>query len=421
MSKLGALVRRLGLDNVPLHATATAESLALARILMLAIWIVYVVQDPVQSLTFLPQELFHAFGVFQLVPGTAWAALLTPTGLFALKSVLIGLFAWAMFGFRGARVAAAVALALVFVYLQVKKGFGGHWDHREMTLAYAHFLLLFTPAWDAFAVSRAARRPRREGVYRASLIALSLVVIIQYFFIGAARTFIGGPGIFLDGSLQNWIINRNLRPNPFGFDLGTAFLAEVWRAPLDLLFLGGTLLELVAFIVLFLRPGWLKIGFAIGFAVFHASIFLLMNVAFLENIVLILLFFDLAAPWRRARRGHNAPGVLLVDRARPAALEVAAFVRRFGRGELPVREMPASFGSPAGGLAFQLAGGSDVVTGQRARAEATFRVPGFLWLALWRTRRAGDRPLADDRSVFAAWFLGPRVAPPGADELVSND
>ena len=101
MSKLGALVRRLGLDNVPLHATATAESLALARILMLAIWIVYVVQDPVQSLTFLPQELFHAFGVFQLVPGTAWAALLTPTGLFALKSVLIGLFAWAMFGFRG--------------------------------------------------------------------------------------------------------------------------------------------------------------------------------------------------------------------------------------------------------------------------------------------------------------------------------
>ena len=287
---------------------------------MLAIWIVYVVQDPVQSLTFLPQELFHAFGVFQLVPGTAWAALLTPTGLFALKSVLIGLFAWAMFGFRGARVAAAVALALVFVYLQVKKGFGGHWDHREMTLAYAHFLLLFTPAWDAFAVSRAARRPRREGVYRASLIALSLVVIIQYFFIGAARTFIGGPGIFLDGSLQNWIINRNLRPNPFGFDLGTAFLAEVWRAPLDLLFLGGTLLELVAFIVLFLRPGWLKIGFAIGFAVFHASIFLLMNVAFLENIVLILLFFDLAAPWRRARRGHNAPGVLLVDRARPAAV-----------------------------------------------------------------------------------------------------
>ena len=115
MSKLGALVRRLGLDNVPLHATATAESLALARILMLAIWIVYVVQDPVQSLTFLPQELFHAFGVFQLVPGTAWAALLTPTGLFALKSVLIGLFAWAMFGFRGARVAAAVALADVSV------------------------------------------------------------------------------------------------------------------------------------------------------------------------------------------------------------------------------------------------------------------------------------------------------------------
>ena len=421
MTKIGDLLRRLGLDNVPLHASATAHSLALARILMLSIWIVYVFQDPVQSLTFLPHELFHAFGLFQLVPDSVWVALITPTGLLALKVLLIGLFGWALIGFRGARAAAAVSLVLVFVYLQVKKGFGGHWDHREMTLAYAHFLLLFTPAWDAFAASRASRRPRREGIYRASLIALSLVVIIQYFFIGAARTFIGGPGIFLDGSLQNWIVNRNLRPNPFGFDLGTAFLAEVWRTPLDLLFLGGTQLELAAFIVLFLRPGWLKITFAVGFAVFHASIFLLMNVAFLENIVLILLFFDLAAPWRRIRRGHDAPGVLLVDRREPAALEVAAFVARFGRGELPIREMPEALASQGRVLAFRAEGDGEIVTGRRARAEATFRVPGFLWLAIWRQWRAGDRPLDTARSAWASWFLGPRVTPAGADELVRRD
>ena len=190
---------------------------------------------------------------------------------------------------------------------------------------------------------------------------------------------------------------------------------------MDLLFLGGTLLELAAFIVLFLRPGWLKITFAVGFAVFHASIFLLMNVAFLENIVLILLFFDLAAPWRRIRRGHDAPGVLLVDRREPAALEVAAFVARFGRGELPIREMPEALASQGRVLAFRAEGDGEIVTGRRARAEATFRVPGFLWLAIWRQWRAGDRPLDTARSAWASWFLGPRVTPAGADELVRRD
>lgn len=387
--------------RVRLHESATAESLALARILIFATWIVYVLVDPIQRLALLPTELFHPFGVFRWLPSDFWAALLTPAGLLGLTLVSLALFVWAGVGLPAARWAAAAAVVCALVYLQAKKGFGGHFDHRELTLVYVTAALLLTPAWDAFAVRRPAARPRRHDVYRASLILLSLVVILQYVFIGAARMFIGGPGVFMGGTLQNWIENRNLRPNPFGFDIGTAFLDPIWAVPLDLLFLGGTLLEIAAIIVLFLPAGWFKVVFVVGFAVFHMSIFLLMNVAFPENIVLLLLFFDLAWPLRRMRRGHEEPGVAFVD---PANARARAFRERLEPvSRVRFEERP---GTP-GGLGFRAESGL-IVEGEPARTEILYRTPGRLLPAWVRDRvlhRSG--PLRSERSALGRWLFGP--------------
>ena len=304
--------------RIRLHEGVTARSLALARVVVFAIWIVFVVQDPLHDLVFLPFELFHTYGVFEFVPDSFWQAILTPAGLLGLKAVAILVFGWALLGFRGARWMTAFAVVVGMVYLQVRKGFGGHWDHRELTLVYVTAALVLTPAWDAFAAHR-TNGVRRDDIYRASLLVLSFVVIVQYVFIGAARTFIGAPGVFLDGTLQNWVENRNLRPNPFGFDIGTYFLDPFWAVPLDLLFLGGTILELASIVLLFLRPGWIKVGFVIGFAVFHMAIFLMMNVAFPENIALLVLFFDLDAPLRRMRAGRSGAGAATFDPGNPRA------------------------------------------------------------------------------------------------------
>ncbi|MEU1972496.1 hypothetical protein ABZ477_12610 [Microbacterium sp. NPDC019599] len=405
--------------RVRLHENVTAESLGLARILVFAIWIGYVLVDPVQRLTLLPTELFHSYGVFRLLPDEFWAAVLTPAGLLGLTTVCLVLFVWAGLGFRGARAVTAAAVIAALVYLQVKKGFGGHFDHRELTLVYVTAALLLTPAWDAFAVSRSRRAgARRPDVYRSSLIVLSFVVILQYVFIGTARLFIGGPGVFMNGTLQNWVENRNLRPNPFGFDLGTYFLDPFWAIPLDLLFLGGTILEITAILLLFLPPGWLKVLFLVGFTAFHSSIFLLMNVAFPENIVLLLLFFDLAWPLRRMRAGHDTAGAAIVDPGNPAA---AAFVAEVRAETVGVSYRDAA--GTSGGLEFIAAdaeasassGAPQSATGERARTEILYRRPGWLGVAWTRDhvlRRSG--PIRSDRTGFGRWLLGPVVDESGS-------
>lgn len=389
--------------KVRLLEDATASSLALARIWVFIIWAVYLLVDPVQRLTLLPIELFHTHSLFSFVPHDVWAALITPAGLLGLVTVLLVAVAWAAVGMPGARLATAVVVVLGLTYLQVKKGFGGHWDHREMSLLYITAALLISPAWDAFAVRKDPRaRSRRPGAYRAALLVACFVIVLQYVFIGAARLFIGGPGVFMNGTLQAWVENRNLRPNPFGFDLGTYFLDPVWSVPLDLLFLGGTLLEVVVLVLLFLPRSWLwaKILLVAGFVVFHGSIFVLMNVPFPEDVALLLLFFNLAAPLDRLRRTHATPGTLRFDRNSPRACDIAETAGRHAPSVTVVAEA-----SVDGGLAFDADGVG--VTGEQAYTEVLYRSPGRLLRAWWRdhiSRRRG--PLPTDRSPLAAWFVG---------------
>jgi hypothetical protein len=411
--------------KVRLHENATKETLAAARILIFATWIIYVAVDPLTQLTRIPLDLFFGFGIFEFVPESVIAGVLTPTGVLGLKTLLIALFGWALFGFPGARWVGVAGVGLGFCYLALKKGFGGHFDHRELTLAYASVILLWTPAWDAWSVSRSVRKPRREGIYQASLIAVGLAVIVQYAFIGLARTFIGGPGVFMDGTLQNWIAHRNLRPNPFGFDIGRWFLDPAWSVPLDLLFLGGTALEVGALALLFLKPGWIKALFLVSFAVFHMSIFILMNVAFLENIVLLLLFVNLAAPVFWLKRKHSGAGTFYFD---PGNIDVAHLTKGVTPSraeEAGIRLVPHTPGSANDQLPSEAAEGvqktglafvpSDksarTASGAAAQVELLYRrSPAGLagrWLQARKRGKAADAMPVIGRGPIAKWFLGP--------------
>src|SRR5690606_2920552 len=54
---------------------------------------------------------------------------------------------------------------------------------------------------------------------------------VTYAFIGARRLMIGGVGIYLDGSLERWIVGRTLEDNAFGLDAGLSILDHRWLIP----------------------------------------------------------------------------------------------------------------------------------------------------------------------------------------------
>jgi hypothetical protein len=134
------------------------------------------------------------------------------------------------------------------------------------------------------------------------------------------------------------------------------------------------------------------------------SIFLLMNVAFPENIVLLLLFFDLAWPLRRMRRGHEDPGIAYVDPHNARAVTV-----RERAGDAARVSFDDRVGA-RGGLEF-VAESGEGSEGEAAKTEILYRTPGRLAAAWTRDHVLHRRgPIPAERSGLGKWLFGP-VAP----------
>ena len=273
--------------EIKLHRSATALTLAAARIYILGIWLVRILIDDTASISYLDPALYHPFGVMKLVPVSIISQLLTPAGLWGLSSWIIGILVLGILGI-GNRQTVFITLSLLLItYLGLLKGFGGHVNHRELVLLYMTFALAILPCFDALALTPDRQRETREpGVYSASMIALCLILLFQYTAIGAARIFVGTPDVFNLEVMRGWILSRNLRPNPYEFELGRLALASpmlLWCAlPIS------TVLELLAPIVIWSRP-WVRGLLLLALAAFHGSILLLMNIPFFENILLLFL------------------------------------------------------------------------------------------------------------------------------------
>lgn len=273
--------------EITLHRDSTALTLAAARIYIFGIWIVRLLIDDTASISFLDIQLFHPFGVMKLIHISAIELLLTSSGLLALKSLALMFLILGLLGVGRKFPVIAVAAALLVLYLGVLKGFGGHVNHRELILLYMTVTLCFLPCYDALAISpdsAAADRPQR--IYTASMIALCLVLLFHYAAIGAARIFVGAPEVFNPEVMQGWIISRNLRPNPYEFELGTLILGYPLLLALALPL--STLLELMAPLVIW-SGSWTRSAILLSLALFHGTILLLMNIPFFENVLLLLL------------------------------------------------------------------------------------------------------------------------------------
>ncbi len=300
------------------HENANAYSLASTRIILMLCWLVYLWQDNILALRYIDWSLFHHFGIAYIIPENLWRVS-HESGLFVfLKYALVAISMWTIIGACRARAALASFSIGITIYLSYTKGFGGHTNHQELTLLYCTYALVFLPCFDAFSLKCENGQLGRQhtSIYQSSMLVLCLIVVVQYVFTGVARTAIGFPTTFQPEVMETWLAQRALRPNPFGFEL-VNLLVEIptLRSLIPFLLPLSTVLELLAPIMLFVTYRWALL-FILLFAGFHISILLLMNIPFLENIVLFCVFLPLGEIIKRnidERRSQEKKITLFFD------------------------------------------------------------------------------------------------------------
>ncbi|TGK44557.1 hypothetical protein [Leptospira andrefontaineae] len=281
------------MNRMLLHNDANANTLGFARILVFSIVFLYVFFDRTLSLSYLEPALFYPQGIFRLIPPDYWIGINNPGFLLGFKVILLFFLIRAILGTdKISLYGSCIGFA---IFLGIEKGFGGHVDHRELVFVYIMFSIALTPCLDALSRYKGnIDKNRDQKVYQASMLMILSIPILEYVYIAIARLAIGFPEVFHPDVMKRWIIvNGIMRPGRFP-ELGLAqyYLSQSWlNWTLYFSLAFSTVLEILALALPFLRvwPKRIMLMLLIGF---HISIYLLMNIVFVENVAILLLFFN---------------------------------------------------------------------------------------------------------------------------------
>lgn len=289
----------LNRKQISLYKEADQYTLGAVRIFIALIWLVKIASLDLVPVTFLELETFHHQGLMKLVPSSLIEAVHSEAGILVLKYSILYLLIHTIFGFGLNKIALATCLILTSFLIGYLKGFGGHVNHRELTLLYMSYLLVFFNCFSGFSLRKSP--PDKESSYQATLVILCLVIVTQYLFVGIARLFVGTPEVFNPEVMEQWIAHRNFRDNPYGFTLGLKLLGEpVSRLIFFFALPFSTLVEILSPTTLFIGQKS-RLVFVSLLASFHLGIFLLMNIAFFENIAVLLILSGFFAIFTKSK------------------------------------------------------------------------------------------------------------------------
>ena len=272
-----------------IHRDATRAALVFFQIYVFALWFIRIATEPLHRLAVLPRGYYDPVGVLRFLPDATQAWLLSTEGLLALKTALLvtcGLSLWP----RAFRYSAPVAAVLLVVHQSLIRGFG-HINHAEILSLLAAITL-------AIFANLPQRRP--SPAYNPNavpLITVALVVTLCYSFVGLSRIH-AGISVFTGDTIINYVVSRSLRSYYYDFNLGMA--AASWVPAVYLLRAGFplvTLIEALAPLVLVSR--WFRGMFLAVMVPFHFLTLVLMEVDFMENLLLYIVLVDFSTLFGR--------------------------------------------------------------------------------------------------------------------------
>lgn len=265
-----------------LHRDAGRGALVFFQVYVFGLWLLRIVAEPLERVSVLPRGYYEPVGILRLLPDEMHAWLLASEGLAVLKSALVVTLALSLWP-RAFRYVAPVASLLLVLHLSLTHGFGG----------ISHALILSLLA--AITLSVFANLPQRErspayNPYAAPLISVVLIITLCYSLVGITRLQ-SGISVFTGDTIVNYVVSRSLRSYYYDFNLGLAVgswppAAFLLRAGFPLV----TMTEILSPLVLVSR--WFRGIFLAVMIPFHLMTLLLMEVNFMENLLLYVVLVD---------------------------------------------------------------------------------------------------------------------------------
>jgi hypothetical protein len=296
-----------------LHRDASRGALVFFQIYVFGLWLVRIAAEPLHRLAVLPPGYYDPVGVLRLLPDSVHAWLLSMEALVALRSALLVALALSLWP-RAFRYSAPVASLLLLLRLSLIHGFGG----------INHGLILSLLA--AITLAAFANLPRSKpspgyNPHAVPLITVAFIITLSYSLVGLTRLQTG-ISIFTGDTIINYVVSRSLRSYYYDFNLG---LTVVSWAPAAYLLRGGfplvTLVELLAPLVLVSR--WWRGIFLAVMVPFHLVTLVLMEVDFMENLLLYVVlvnFSPFVDRWMPSYAGSPPTSAVAVSTASPDPL-----------------------------------------------------------------------------------------------------
>ncbi len=302
-----------------LHDQATARSLGMVRICVFGLAAVSRVYCPVWEVAYIPN--FHAVGILRLLGADLWVPLITPAVAMGIQTATIGLLLSAAAGIRPYRYLAPLACIALTISEGMVRG-RNFIPHSHMILLLSSYILCCFPAADALTLFRQRNlKPADPVMYRAPLVAASLVLAFTYMLAAGRRFSNAGIMIYFDDSILCATAARDA-------ELGSTGGWGVWACEslvlawsLRLGFPVVTILEFLSPLYVFSkRFRWIWIAVLVPF---HIGTGLLMGIWFSYNLLLIPILVAGWDPFRRRNSlGSQADG--RIDSALKEPLSQAA-------------------------------------------------------------------------------------------------
>jgi len=250
----------------------------------------------------LPVTILRPTGLMKILPWNFYDRLLTPSGMFTFKSVLLLSLLLSTFGLLTS-FSTKVSLLLVIFYEGLVRSFG-HYNHDEMLAVYYLVVLAFVPCGDNFSLDHWLGRKRAgqsSFIYGYPVLLMQSLMAWVYFSSALVKMRVAGLKYLSADNLPVLAIFHSLdNLHDTGFRL--AFWLPQVRVVLP--FVVGLVLvwELVFPVaIVWRRARWWILGFGV---LFHIATLFLMNIFFPYQLAMYLIFvdWDKVGEWINRRR-----------------------------------------------------------------------------------------------------------------------